>query len=203
MTELSTDAKFERVPPGKPFLQIINTGAHWLVVAFSPESNELRVYDSLPYTLGKRQRVEACISALVRSPKDELTYIVPACQEQEGADDCGLFAAAFLTDLALGNDPSLIVYDQKLLRHHMAQCFKDAEIRPFPQLRMDVEALPPAVYQVKLYCDCRRAAFLQSKSKDWIMVQCDKCKTWYHQMCIKTKIPRKKEQKWFCHHCVA
>ena len=43
-------------------------------------------------------------------------------------NDCGLFALAFATDFAEGIDPSERYYDEKALRNHLLQCFRNNEI---------------------------------------------------------------------------
>ena len=42
-----------------------------------------------------------------------MTYLVKTCQQQGNGFDCGVFAIAFATSLANGEDPSRILYDQK------------------------------------------------------------------------------------------
>ena len=40
-------------------------------------------------------------------------------QQQEGCDDCGLFAVAFATELAFGKDPTHCCHEQKKKRKHL------------------------------------------------------------------------------------
>ena len=53
------------------------------------------------------------IASIVCTPKDiiKLTYI--DVQMQQGCDDCGLFAMAFATSLARGEQPGSFFYEQK------------------------------------------------------------------------------------------
>lgn len=46
----------------------------------------------------------------------------------EQSDDCGVFAVAYCTSLAYGQNPSLFVYD-------IVMCFKNKKMEPFPVLR--------------------------------------------------------------------
>ena len=38
-------------------------------------------------------------------------------QKQEGDNDCGLFALAYIESLCRGHEPRLIEYDQSYMRH--------------------------------------------------------------------------------------
>ena len=45
---------------------------------------------------------------------------MPVHQQHRGAD-CGLFAVAFPVDLAYGNSPESLVYNQRVMRAHMTK----------------------------------------------------------------------------------
>ena len=57
-------------------------------------------------------------------------------QVQEDLVDCGLFTIAYATDLAFGNDPSKIIYDQASMRHHLLRCLEQKQIAVFPRHRV-------------------------------------------------------------------
>ena len=44
--------------------------------------------------------------------------------KQVGSNDCRLFCTAYAKDLAEGNDPSDIAYNQSSMRLHLLECFK-------------------------------------------------------------------------------
>ena len=44
----------------------------------------------------------------------------------------GLFALAFATDFIEGIDPSERNYEEKALRSHLSQCFRNNQINQFP-----------------------------------------------------------------------
>ena len=61
-----------------------------------------------------------------------LTKTVPV-QKQSNSSDCGLFALAFAFDLANNLDPSIITYNEKILRKHLLACTENEEITEFPK----------------------------------------------------------------------
>ena len=52
---------------------------------------------------------------------------------QSGSVDCGLFADAYATDLAIGNNPAEIIYDQCEMRNHLLNCLQSNKIKHFPR----------------------------------------------------------------------
>ena len=53
-------------------------------------------------------------------------------QVQEGSDNCRVFAIAFATALGDNVDPHSLSLDQKKMREHLANCFEEGEMLPFP-----------------------------------------------------------------------
>ena len=52
---------------------------------------------------------------------------------QKGSVNCGLFAIAYATDLAIGNNPAEIIYDQCEMRNHLRDYLNSNKIKPFPR----------------------------------------------------------------------
>ncbi|CAB4043419.1 polycystic kidney disease 1-like 2, partial [Paramuricea clavata] len=61
-----------------------------------------------------------CYKSLIN--QDKLEVELPPVQVQLGEVDCGVFAIAFAYDLAAGNDPSNVRYDQSKMREHLTNC---------------------------------------------------------------------------------
>ena len=55
-------------------------------------------------------------------------------QQQDGGVDCGLFAIAFATELAYGNDPVQVSYVQSAMQDHLLLCLEQGEMKLFPRL---------------------------------------------------------------------
>ena len=127
-----------------------------------------------------------------------LVVKVPAVQRQLGGKDCGVFAIAFAYHAARGDDLSSFTFDQAQLRQHLAMCFVNGKMSPFPRFhnlprrsrkgRNDIE--------IKLYCKC-----LMPDTWDDDMIMCDNCEEWFHFKCVD--VPSKEElSKWFCSDCI-
>ena len=53
---------------------------------------------------------------------------------QQNADDCGVHAIAYATELAHGTDPVLCSWDFENMRPHLIQCLESGVIARFPKL---------------------------------------------------------------------
>ena len=58
--------------------------------------------------------------------------LLTGVQKQSGSADCGVFAIAFATSIALGKDPSKNIYTQSLMRKHLADCLIHTSFKLFP-----------------------------------------------------------------------
>ena len=58
--------------------------------------------------------------------------LLPA-QIQRGGVNRGLFAIANTYELAAGNDPKDVSFDQGKMRSHLVQCLEQGRFRPFPR----------------------------------------------------------------------
>ena len=59
---------------------------------------------------------------LVCTQRKSFTACIATVNKQAGYNDCGLFAAAYCTTLAYGQNPSAFVYDQARMRNHLYDC---------------------------------------------------------------------------------
>ncbi len=57
-------------------------------------------------------------------------------QRQEGFNDCGLFALAYMNTLCSGKNPSLCAYTQSKMRAHYNNCIKNKYFQAFPHTRL-------------------------------------------------------------------
>jgi len=120
--------------------------SHW-VCSFFPGGNlgECCVFDSLP--VGAAIPGDLCRQLkemYSAGPNLPLRVQYYTLQKQEGGDACGFFALAFAVELALlGNCWTLddvcasfigMPFDQNLMRSHLIQCLKKAEMTHFPRM---------------------------------------------------------------------
>ena len=87
------------------------------------------MYDSVFTTIAKETK--AVISNLYGP---EVLPSLVSISKQKGNTDCGLFAVAITTTLALGLDPAGITYQQNSLHHHLVKCLETGNVTMFPMV---------------------------------------------------------------------
>lgn len=104
---------------------------HWIVASNkSCDGHEVDIYDSLFIDIDPETR-----SLLIQmfSLNDKHPVInMKKTQRQSGSVDCGLYAIAFMTSLAYGQDPRMTVYCQDKMRSHLTGCFTNKKMLSFP-----------------------------------------------------------------------
>ena len=119
-------------PAISEFVQIINTGSHWVclsTIATSPGT--VKVYDSLYQNVSAVAIDHSCRMLLYTG--STVTFSNERVQKQTNSNDCGLFALAFATDLCHGLDPTVQSYDQDKMRKHYINCLDLHNMVPFPR----------------------------------------------------------------------
>ena len=111
----------------------IHHNGHGHFVTSSSLGNKVVIFDSL--NSNPTQELISQISTLYSPDKDitPTTHLCVMPAEQKGSVDCGLFSIAYATDLAFGNDPSKVVYDQSAMRDHLLLCLESNSISIFPR----------------------------------------------------------------------
>lgn len=117
-------------------IQIIegNCTNHWRCIFF--DGVKLHVYDSIPGCTYTKlvSKEKTYISA--RFPQIALTDIsFEKVQAQQDATSCGLYSAAFATDIVLGRNPCEAKYstDIKSMRRHFFMILVSNKLSPFPR----------------------------------------------------------------------
>ena len=172
-------------------LQIIHIQeCHW--AAIRVQEDEVLLFDTA-YTSISNTTVDV-ISKLLHYETSKFTIKLMNVSKQVGDSDCGLFAIAILTSLALGKDPLVEVYRQDMLRAHYLRVLESGTIQPFPlNNRPRPRKLITSTKRIRVYCYCRM------RNDGTTMYQCSGCKKWYHERCIKRRV--KPKEKWFCNYC--
>ena len=134
------------------------------------------------------------LASLLKTNKKCLVVKLANTHKQAGSDDCGLFAAAYCTSLAYGQNPSAFVYDQSLMRKHLVLCLEAKKMEPFPVIRKR-RIGTSILINIKDFC------YHRCPEDGTPMVRCDgkDCGEWLHINCINSKI--EKGSKWFCKNC--
>ena len=102
---------------------------HWIVASnVLSASGHVHIYDSLHTTTDEES------TELVKNMfgTEDSFVNIPKIKIQMGGADCGLFAIAYVTSLAHGDDPSVISYEQIKMRGHLIECFTKGKLIPFP-----------------------------------------------------------------------
>ena len=186
------------VRPGE-FVQILNTGhGHWMTVSTIGVAHPtVCVYDSLYSSAGTR--LEAQFASLIQTEKPEISLEFVDVTVQAGTYDCGLFAVAFATALALGIRPEEFEFNQLEMRKNLYQCFEKRKMEMFPvaRKRRPKKSRVKSIQQVPVFCSCRMPEMGEC------MTECTNCKQWYHVFCVNAcPTVLNSSASWFCKSCL-
>ena len=115
-------------------------------------------------------------------------------QQQAGIHDCGIFAIAYAVETCHRNDVQKTVFDQKLMRKHLHDCFNNGILTPFPQKLKSPSVLHSVrkVERFRVYCSCKMPEEFDVK-----MISCDQCHAWFHYKCVNLKLDQH-PKTWKC-----
>ncbi|XP_028410162.1 uncharacterized protein LOC114532775 [Dendronephthya gigantea] len=179
------------LPVSGDFIQILHDGSlHWVCTANisltgSKDPAAVNMYDSMNQGfIAKFTKQQLASFMCIQNA--EMKIIMKSVQQQTSHVDCGVFAIAFATALALGQDPSKLRYDVPKMRPHLVECLKLKKMSPFPEMKPGSEIVlsKRKFYTVELFCSCRMP-YEKPKSEADLMAQCGSCKEWFHQRCEK------------------
>ena len=177
-------------------IQIINHQKHWTCIStISCKPGHVDVYDSLFSSLSSSAVRQIC--NLLHTKEPTLTVRMRNVQIQSGASDCGLFSIAFVACLCQGKDSCRVLWTQELMRSHLASCFSNQRMSPFPGSQCQISTEVKRPLHLPLYCSCRMP---ENKMG---MAQCTRCREWFHRQC--KKIPSavfSKSTSWHCDACL-
>ena len=154
-------------PAVSEFIQIINTGGHWVcLTSIGCAEGTVKVLGSLYNKPSSIAVKHAC--RLLMHQGEHVIFQQEKVQKQTNFSDCGQFVIAFATDLCYGLDPK--TYEQGKLRQHYVKCLKQERMEPFPTVNRRVPRhQTTSNVSVPVYCTCRMP------NDDKIYGQCDTC----------------------------
>ena len=186
------------------FVQIVYVnGNHWVCASnkFSPPG-AIDVFDcssSSNSTNLKRQ-----LAIMLKCPSASFLVRNVEVQRQNGTSDCGLFAIAFAHTLCLGVDPHIINFKQDLMRTHYESCIDDKKFTMFPTSpchhRQAARKRIKCEKKLSIFCKCR-LPWDKDDAVRGTMVQCFKCKEWYHVNCCNINLDNYTTKNYICHKC--
>ena len=178
--------KFAMSPPDCKFIQILNVGDnHWLTIStIGCEEGSVNVFDSMNLQLSSTTK--RLIADLLMTTKNRIVINYMNVQQQNGGSDCGLFAIIFAACLCGSVCPGSVNFDQKLMRNHLISCFEKGVITPFPKTNARTMNFDKnSTEEVPVFCVCRLP------DNGSLMVQCDKCRDWFHTLCLNINYSKK------------
>ena len=117
-------------------------------------------------------------------------------EKQPNSFDCGIYALAFATELAFGQDLALCEFKAEEMRSHLS--FEKQKIERFPRrgtrtIRLGKRVRKSVSVDI---CSCRLP-----NNPSLPMVLCNRCRHWFHMDCeVKSTTPPK-GSKFTCIQC--
>jgi len=184
--------------PEKEFIQVLNCDdAHWVCVTnIGCKQNVVKVYDSWR-TGDVTTDAKEAIANILQSSNQRVYLLFPEVQQQRDGSSCGVFALAFTHTLAEGKDPSSLEFPGEIdLQNHLFQCIIAKKMAPFytRQALYKPGKMMKSIFRI--YCTC----CLPDSGNE--MVQCNKCKEWYHFTCIGVSPGTKLKSAYYCSGCI-
>ena len=181
-------------------IQIHHDGnLHWVCSRITTEG--IFLYDSY-YSGRTSEELDIQLSLLYAHQESELKVNVVAIQQQRGGADCGVFATAVCLAIYTGEDPANVRWRQANMRMHLKQCIESEIVTPFPTIRkpnrkacQESEPLMTS-FLIELWCVCRLPQYAFQH-----MVECTKCRRWFHKPCVNLPDDNKKVAKVTCPIC--
>ena len=117
-------------------VQVAHNGKHhWILL--TSFGGCVQIYDSLQMNVTESLKKQM---RQLFSPDDSLPpFKIMNCQQQDGSTDCGLFAIANAVEVAAGNDPEKVIFDQTAMRPHLMSCLESEKLEPFPKYRLQMD----------------------------------------------------------------
>ena len=119
---------------------------------------------------------------------------------QPNANDCGVHAIAYATELSYGADPVTCTWHVKKMRRHLLLCLESGVLTRFPKIgerriRFGTRVRQSLTYDI--FCTCRT---INDDTKS--MIECVRCFKWYHKMCMALDEEKSYSGvQWLCNNC--
>ena len=121
---------------------------------------------------------------------------IPPVQQQNGSNDCGLFAIAFALHAALGDNVEELEFDQSKMRDHIQKCFGKKYLDPFPTTsKKSKRSNHFPVREIEFFCTCEMPQTYDD------MVECEQCDNWFHLSCVGLPNAPNNSETWLCKSC--
>ena len=98
--------------------------------------------------------LECQIARIYSSKKEKFIVEMVPVHQQEGSEDCGVFAIAYAVELAFGCDPRAVIYRQESMSSHLESCLCEGKLSPFPRGRRG-KISGRKFATIEVYCTCK------------------------------------------------
>ena len=88
----------------------------------------VHVYDSVYSSLDQSAAIS--IQRIFRCSPSHIK--VDSVQKQRGSNDCGVYAIAYATAVAFGQDLTEVTFHQPSMRKHLVSCYMNKNMQTFP-----------------------------------------------------------------------
>ena len=126
-----------------PSCQIHYNGSNHWVASYQREKNgPVYLIDSLKSSKSLNANLSIQLSQIYNCELNNINVLIPDVQKQDNSSDCGVFAIAYITELALKSfdvDISNIRFITNSMREHLLGRFKGEKIEVFPKVKKDAE----------------------------------------------------------------
>lgn len=168
-----------------------------MCVSSDGQSRELCLMDSANMIVERKLLLQ--IACMFNNEKESSLQLARLpVQQQNGSQDCGLFAIALAVEVCRGSNPGAVVFCQEKMRDHLVTCLESMIFTSFPiakRKRLTTKAKASTeVYE--LYCVCHYPASYDTK-----MIECCGCEKWFHYACVGLKDTENVDADWFCGQC--
>ncbi|KAE8602183.1 hypothetical protein XENTR_v10013901 [Xenopus tropicalis] len=181
---------------GANVIQIHHLGNHWVVSQSNGKC--VTIYDSLRFT-GFSEMLKTQIlklyAPLFVGEHQIIDVFFKCTQKQHGPNDCGLFAVANAVALAEGVELANIEFFQEDMRADLIKCLGTGQMTVFPHKLCKVLIKK---IQMTRFCSCHIYKPKQN------MIECSKCKLWFHFQCVKMQKEDKcvtTNKEFYCDNC--
>jgi len=167
--------------PGTSFVQILNVHSnHWITVSnIQCKDNTIKIYDSLNSSRLEASVKFSCqVAALLNCQSSGIRVENVNILQQKGSSDCGLFAITCATSLCFGFPPEAQNFVQGKMRSHLAKCFQEGMMLPFPVAPPLLVPQSSKIFEIGLCCKCRKPCLIDSS-----LIECMLCNSRYHFHC--------------------
>ena len=142
------------------------------------------------------------ISELVGTDSNLLKVKFADIQMQRNSYDCGLYAIANATALAIGRYPAQKSYNAQstTMRRHLIGCLENKFLLPFPTHNTGYkskrrQAKIKKILEMPLYCICKKT------DTGTLYVYCDSCQKEYHPECLDISSSVNESTLVVCYSC--